>query len=54
MTSKKRVARRRFLADEPVPDDIEIIQVIEEVKIGRKNYQDEYAITVWCLVPYDS
>ena len=54
MTQKKRLIRRRFLEAEPVPDDIEIIQVIEEEEIGRKNYQSEFAITVWCLVPYDS
>ncbi len=51
--TKKRLIRRRFLEADPIPDDIEIIQVIEEVKIGRKNYCDEFAITVWCLVPYD-
>lgn len=46
-----RVARQRFLADEPIPDNIlEIIQIIEEVKVGRKNYVDEFAISAWCIV----
>lgn len=46
-----RVARQRFLADEPIPDNIlEIIQIIEEVKVGRKNHRDEFAISAWCVV----
>lgn len=45
----KRLIKTTIKQGEPIPEDLEIIQVIEEVVVGRENWTDIIMLNVWAL-----
>ncbi len=50
----RKLKRVRIEQEMEIPENWQVVSIIEEVLVGRKNWENVYACDCWVVINYDS